>query len=117
MSIVNQRSALAEVEKIDFKKNPEEFNALAEKIISDFILSLPKDKQKKAKEHQFKMRGELAKFSTPMGRWQRIQEIFIEDVFENENGFLKVLSGQSKVLRLVEENEKAGIQAKIIPIK
>ena len=116
MTINNQDNDISRLGEIDFKKNPEEFNFLAEKIIFDFISSLPEDKQKKARESQFKLRGELAKFPNSMARWQRMQEMFIEDVFENEDGFLKVLSGQSKVLKLVKAKNK-NEPAKIIPIK
>lgn len=62
------QDTIEKLSKIDYKKNPGEFDALADKLISDFILSQPEERRRKLEGMQSKINHKLSKFPTPDGR-------------------------------------------------
>ena len=77
---------------IDYKNEPEMFEKLTKITIENFIKSQVPENQARASWAQSKIERDLKKFPTPLGRWQRMQEIFIKEVFEKENGFINTMA-------------------------
>ncbi len=65
-----------------FVKDPEEFKKVTDKMISDFIDSVPPEKQKKLERKQWRLDHELGKIKNPLARMNKMVNIFWEGVNE-----------------------------------
>lgn len=63
----------------------EELIAYKEKLIEDYISSLPPERQQRLRQLQWKIDGELRKYKDPVAKMNRMAELFWEGVHEFKN--------------------------------
>jgi len=59
---------------------PDELIAYKEKLIENYISSLPEEKQHRLRQLQWKIDGELRKYKDPIAKMNRMAELFWEGV-------------------------------------
>lgn len=59
-------------------KDLDEFEIARQKLIDDFIESLPEDRQLKARQLQFRIDRELRGYTNPIARMNKMVELFWE---------------------------------------
>jgi len=72
----------------------DELIAYKEKLIEDFISSLPEERQQRLRQLQWKIDGELRKYKDPIARMNKMIELFWDGVAE----FKEVLNKHGDIL-------------------
>jgi hypothetical protein len=72
-----------------YKDDPEEFERERKRILESYFDSLPEERQKKARQIQWQIEGELRKYKDPIARMNRMVELF----WEQTNEFKDTLNG------------------------
>ena len=65
-----------------YKDDPEEFERERKRILESYFDSLPEKRQKKARQIQWQIEGELRKYKDPIARMNRMVELFWEQTFK-----------------------------------
>ena len=112
-----QEEIIEKLFKISYDENPEEFDRLASKLISDYISSQPKERQQRLRGIQFTIESELSKYPTPLGRMMKMWDIIIDEVYVSDDGLVEVLKRSADQLRGGTVEQEKVQKAKVLPFK
>lgn len=87
-------------ELVDIRNDEKAFDEKANQIINDFISSLPKERQQRARAIHFRISTQLRNINDPIARMNKMVEIFWDGVEE----FRNVLNGEVETKEEVPAN-------------
>ncbi|WP_027714789.1 DUF3135 domain-containing protein [Desulfuromonas sp. TF] len=92
-----------------YQKDPEEFERQSQELIRQTIERFPEESRRRAYGLQFRIDTALSRCRDPVSRMNKMVELFWEQ-------FLKFQETVCDPLKAVEEKERTGEGAKIIPL-